>query len=458
MEGLYENIELEIVSHLNGLVNNDPDNGDVLMFDVVALPQLQADYQRPFQHVRVTVAYKSSDFGEIKSTHHITQPEKIQIEVIIQSRFLRGVTGIHKFTDIVKRRLVGFRPTDCTKMYLVKNGFSDYNNESALWSYSLLFETTYTIVEDGEFELGPLFTQALFEYNKENPAIPAVPFPGTQPNPPILAYKGDIAYWDGEVWRRLHPSESGHVLATRGEGEVPEWVEPQAGAQGDQGEQGVQGEPGQDGADGQDGLSAYEIALANGFEGTESEWLLSLKGEQGAPGPGIATGGTEGQVLVKKSATDFDTEWKSLRSLLGIYDASKNGDQTTVSTTAVAVTGLEFLSLSAGKYSINGSVAVSSSTTAGIKLGIVIPSGGTMRVKALDRGSTINNSVTEIFTSPNDLSSVSFCQVNGNSIVNMAGTITIPDEGGDVTFIFAKTTSGTAGVFDEGTQLQMKKI
>lgn len=33
-----------------------------------------------------------------------------------------------------------------------------------------------------------------------------------------------------------------------------------------------------------DGQSAYEIAVANGFEGTEAQWLESLKGEDGAPG------------------------------------------------------------------------------------------------------------------------------------------------------------------------------
>lgn len=32
------------------------------------------------------------------------------------------------------------------------------------------------------------------------------------------------------------------------------------------------------------GLSAYEIAVQNGFEGTEKEWLASLKGEPGADG------------------------------------------------------------------------------------------------------------------------------------------------------------------------------
>ena len=32
---------------------------------------------------------------------------------------------------------------------------------------------------------------------------------------------------------------------------------------------------------GEDGKSAYEIALENGFEGTEAEWLLSLVGKSG---------------------------------------------------------------------------------------------------------------------------------------------------------------------------------
>ena len=30
-----------------------------------------------------------------------------------------------------------------------------------------------------------------------------------------------------------------------------------------------------------DGKSAYEIAVKNGFDGTEAEWVASLKGEKG---------------------------------------------------------------------------------------------------------------------------------------------------------------------------------
>ena len=44
------------------------------------------------------------------------------------------------------------------------------------------------------------------------------------------------------------------------------------------------GTVGPPGSDGEDGASAYEIAVDNGFVGTEAEWLTSLNGAPGAPG------------------------------------------------------------------------------------------------------------------------------------------------------------------------------
>lgn len=70
--------------------------------------------------------------------------------------------------------------------------------------------------------------------------------------------------------------------------------------------------------DGTDGASAYAVAVADGFVGTESAWLASLVGAAGANGTngtngtdgrGVPVGGTSGQVLAKASVTDFDTEW-----------------------------------------------------------------------------------------------------------------------------------------------------
>ena len=50
------------------------------------------------------------------------------------------------------------------------------------------------------------------------------------------------------------------------------------------------GGSGTTGTAGVDGASAFEIAVANGFEGTEAEWLASLKGEKGDKGDTGAQG------------------------------------------------------------------------------------------------------------------------------------------------------------------------
>ena len=46
----------------------------------------------------------------------------------------------------------------------------------------------------------------------------------------------------------------------------------------------IKGDTGKDGRDGADGKSAYQVAVDNGYIGTEAEWLASLKGERGEPG------------------------------------------------------------------------------------------------------------------------------------------------------------------------------
>ena len=65
----------------------------------------------------------------------------------------------------------------------------------------------------------------------------------------------------------------------------PQGPQGEVGPQGPHGEQGIPGTNGTDGADGTNGASAYELALANGFTGTEAEWLVSLVGPQGETGP-----------------------------------------------------------------------------------------------------------------------------------------------------------------------------
>ena len=75
------------------------------------------------------------------------------------------------------------------------------------------------------------------------------------------------------------------------------------GDKGEQGERGLTGAKGDKGSDGLDGKSAYQIAVANGFAGSEAAWLLSLKGEKGEKGdPGSGGSGNDTTALRQEIA------------------------------------------------------------------------------------------------------------------------------------------------------------
>lgn len=65
---------------------------------------------------------------------------------------------------------------------------------------------------------------------------------------------------------------------------IEENVKGEKGDQGVAGRDGTRGVNGTNGRDGSDGLSAYQIAVQNGFVGSNSDWLNSLKGATAAKG------------------------------------------------------------------------------------------------------------------------------------------------------------------------------
>lgn len=71
----------------------------------------------------------------------------------------------------------------------------------------------------------------------------------------------------------------------------------------------VKGDDGEAGADGSDGKSAYELAVEEGYVGTEEEWLASLKGEDGedgfSPEITVKTSSSEQYILTITTADGF---------------------------------------------------------------------------------------------------------------------------------------------------------
>ena len=108
------------------------------------------------------------------------------------------------------------------------------------------------------------------------------------------------------------------------------------------GERGADGLPGARGERGQDGKSAYEIAVAHGYDGDEEEWVYSLKGEIGPAGP-------DGKSAFESAGgyRHFDTEAEWAASLKGAKgDDGKSatitiGTVTTGETASVTNTGTE---------------------------------------------------------------------------------------------------------------------
>jgi hypothetical protein len=141
--------------------------------------------------------------------------------------------------------------------------------------------------DDGEKgDQGGLFTFMGQEGNYQG----ILDSPGPHNNGDVLqdAETEDLWVWDGTEWVLLVEAlavlqgDKGNVGQKGNEGE-----------KGDRGEQGIKGNTGdkgntpldgKKGDKGDQGDSAYEIAVDQGFQGTDTEWIASLHGEDGEDG------------------------------------------------------------------------------------------------------------------------------------------------------------------------------
>ena len=89
---------------------------------------------------------------------------------------------------------------------------------------------------------------------------------------------------------------------------VVEAVTGPPGPQGPAGPAGADGAQGAQGPAGPEGDSAYEVAVANGFVGTESAWIASLEGDVGPTGP-QGPEGPQGDQGPMGAGVDFEGEW-----------------------------------------------------------------------------------------------------------------------------------------------------
>ena len=133
------------------------------------------------------------------------------------------------------------------------------------------------------------------------PMVPDVEYRTTQRYNGEAVYKMLDTY--GNLWWRPENEETWRPEHGEGEGSGGEAIPGPPGPKGDKGDPG------------NDGKSAYEIAVDNGFRGTEQEWLISLQGEPGEPGRTPVAG------------VDYYTEEDKVEMVNAVLAALPNGDE-----------------------------------------------------------------------------------------------------------------------------------
>lgn len=102
------------------------------------------------------------------------------------------------------------------------------------------------------------------------------------------------------------------------------------------------------------GYSAYEIAVNNGFEGTEEEWLASLKGDTGETGATGAKGDTPLITATKENGvTTICVDGKHIAT---VNDGTNGTDGVTVTNVTADAEGCIHFTFSDGSVYVTDSV------------------------------------------------------------------------------------------------------
>ena len=132
---------------------------------------------------------------------------------------------------------------------------------------------------------------------------------------------------DGKEYNVIATSDNVHIVREEDTESTPKSVTFKISVDTVAGEKGDKGDTGDAGTDGQDGKSAYQVAVDNGFVGTETEWLLSLKGQDGQNGTNGTNGvdGQDGQDGITPSIDPTTKHWMIGNTDTGVVAEGKDG-------------------------------------------------------------------------------------------------------------------------------------
>lgn len=128
----YEAVESEIVEKLKDDINL------LDIADIEVLPDDVDNYKTPTIKGLVTVVFIGEKFDKNQSVGQVSQHTTASFNVSVQARKLRGTKGVYFISELIKKNILGFRPTDCGVMTLGDHDFAGYQND--IWEHSITFE------------------------------------------------------------------------------------------------------------------------------------------------------------------------------------------------------------------------------------------------------------------------------------------------------------------------------
>lgn len=164
----YELLEDEVVARLQPFTT--------VGITVERLPEKESERtQVNPTNARFTVIYAGSEYEGANSTAQISQVEKVFIQVLIESTFLRGNRGVYALASILKKALTGFKPQNVTRLQVSKHhtiGQPDAEKKNNMWNYQIVFQGNNLHVEDFTEDFAPLLEKITYEDGTESFEVP----------------------------------------------------------------------------------------------------------------------------------------------------------------------------------------------------------------------------------------------------------------------------------------------
>jgi hypothetical protein len=127
------------------------------------LPDSQADYDVAVKKPIAYVIYAGSQALPSVAANVISQPRKLKFNVEFHSKKLYGQIGLFLVRDILEQSLVGFKPTNCGRLSLLKDDIS--KTEEGIWVHVYQFECETMLVQksDSDPVIVPVFVELTTE-------------------------------------------------------------------------------------------------------------------------------------------------------------------------------------------------------------------------------------------------------------------------------------------------------